>query len=110
MFGVLERELKSINPLYQKEDLLNQLTFAVFSASEPFVFKQNKSTLVLIDKPNLVNRDIEFNSVINRTREVVTSETTPKNDNSYIVQNKTDPIELDLLGLTSVNLPLVLLE
>jgi len=110
MFGVLEKELKNIGPLYQKEDLLNQLAFAVFSASESFVFKQNKSTLVLIDKPNLVRRSTKSNSVINRTGEISTLETAPKNDNSYAVQNKTDSVELDLLGLTSINLPLVLLE
>jgi hypothetical protein len=32
------------------------------------------------------------------------------NDDSSIVENKTDPIELNLLGLTSINLPLILLE
>jgi len=43
MFGVLKNEIKNITPLYQKEDLLNQLAFAVFSTSEPFVFKQSVS-------------------------------------------------------------------
>ena len=110
MFGVLEKEVKNITPLYQKEDLLNQLAFAVFSTSEPFVFKQSKSTLVLIDKPNLANKNTKSNSVINRTKEVSKLENRLENDDSHIVQNKTDPIELNLLGLTSISLPLVLLE
>ena len=110
MFGVLEKEVKNISPLYQKEDLLNQLAFAVFSTSEPFVFKQSKSTLALIDKPNLANKTKKFSSVINRTKEVNKLEPSLNNDDSYIVENKTDPIELNLLGLTSINLPLILLE
>jgi hypothetical protein len=110
MFGVLEKEVKNITPLYQKEDLLNQLAFAVFSTSEPFVFKQSKSTLVLIDKPNLVNKTKKSSSVLNRTKEINKMEPSLNNDDSSIVENKTDPIELNLLGLTSINLPLILLE
>jgi hypothetical protein len=110
MFGVLEREVKNISPLYQREDLLNQLAFAVFSASESFILKQNRSSVVLIDRPNLVDKNTKPNSVINRTRETGVLETTSKNDDSNVVQNKTDPIELNLLGLTSINVPLVLLE
>jgi len=110
MFGVLEKEVKNITPLYQKEDLLNQLAFAVFSTSEPFVFKQSKSTLVLIDKPNLANKTTKSNSVVNRTKQMSKPELSRTDDGSYIVQNKTDPVELNLLGLISINLPSVLLE
>jgi len=108
--GVLKNEIKNAGPLYQKEELLNQLAFAVFSTSESFVFKQSKSTLVLINKPNLTNDRTVSNSVVNRTKVVSTLETSLNSDDSYTVQNKTDPVELDLLGLTSVNLPSVLLE
>jgi hypothetical protein len=110
MFGVLKNELKNISPLYQKEDLLNQLAFAVFSTSESFVFKQSNTTLVVIDRPNLVNNNVTFNSVVNRTKNVGTLEPSFNNNGSNIVQNKTDPVELNLLGLISVNLPSVLLE
>ena len=110
MFGVLKNELKNISPLYQKEDLLNQLAFAVFSTSESFVFKQSNTTLVVIDRPNLVNNNVTFNSVVNRTKNVGTLEPSLNNNGSNIVQNKTDPVELNLLGLISVNLPSVLLE
>jgi len=110
MFGVLKNELKNISPLYQKEDLLNQLAFAVFSTSESFVFKQSNTTLVIIDRPNLVNNNVTFNSVVNRTKNVGTLEPSLNNNGSNIVQNKTDPVELNLLGLISVNLPSVLLE
>jgi hypothetical protein len=110
MFGVLEKEIKNISPLYQREDLLNQLAFAVFSTSESFVFKQSKSTVVLIDKPNLVSNSAKFSSVINRTKEVNTLETSTTSNDPNTVQNKTDPIELNLLGLTLISLPSVLLE
>jgi len=110
MFGVLEKEVKNITPLYQKEDLLNQLAFAVFSTSEPFVFKQSKSTLVLVDKPNLVNTNVEFSPVVNRTRNVGMQEPSIDSNGPNVVQNKTDPAELNLLGLISINLPSVLLE
>jgi hypothetical protein len=110
MFGVLKNELKNIGPLYQKEDLLNQLAFAVFSTSESFVFKQSSATLVLIDRPNLVNNNVGLNSVVNRTRIVGTLEPSFNDNDSNVVQNKTDPAELNLLGLISINLPSVLLE
>ena len=110
MFGVLGKEVKNVGPLYHKEDLLNQLAFAVFSTSEPFVFKQSNSTLVLINKPSLTNDNVKSNSVINRTKKVTTLETLSSSDDLHAVQNKTDPIELNLLGLTSINLPLSLLE
>jgi len=110
MFGVLAKELKNISPLYQKEELLNQLAFAVFSTSESFVFKQSNSTVVLINKPNLVNKNIESSSVVNRTKEISALRTSPNKDDSHSVQNKTDPIELNLLGLTLINLPSILLE
>lgn len=110
MFGVLRNELKNTGPLYQKEDLLNQLAFAVFSTSESFVFKQSSTTLVIIDRPNLVNSSVGFNSVINRTKNVGTLEPSFNDNGSNIVQNKTDPAELNLLGLISINLPSVLLE
>jgi len=110
MFGVLRNELKNIGPLYQKEDLLNQLAFAVFSTSESFVFKQSSATLVLIDRPSLVNNDIGFGPVVNRTKSIGTSKSSLGSSDSDIVQNKTDPVELNLLGLVSINLPSLLLE
>jgi len=110
MFGVLRNELKNIGPLYRKEDLLNQLAFAVFSTSESFVFKQSNATLVLIDRPNLVNNNTEFSAVINRTRSIDVSDSSFNSNGYDTVQNKTDSTELNLLGLISINLPSVLLE